>query len=227
MRQDYTDITVVLDRSGSMVSIREDMEGGFAEFLKEQKLQPGKCTLTLNQFDTVFENVYTGKDIRDVNSLTIAPRGGTALIDAIGRTINETGKRLEAMPEAERPFKVVVVIVTDGEENSSREFKSEDIKAMVALQESVYKWNFIYLGANQDAFSVAGNIGVSMGKAMNFTNDCAGEVFKNFSGKMTGIRSMSSGQYCQLSANNVSLYNDVDVIQLNEKVVDIDVVATS
>lgn len=219
MRQDYTDITVVLDRSGSMVSIREDMEGGFATFLKEQKLEPGKCTLTLNQFDTHFENVYTEKDVRDINSLTIQPRGGTALIDAIGTTINETGKRLAAMKEIDRPFKVVIVVITDGEENSSREFKSEQIKAMIEHQESVYKWNFIYLGANQDAFSVAGNIGVSMGKAMNFTNDNAGEVFKNFSGKMTQIRSMSSGAYCQMAANNVPLYNQVDEIQLNAAVV--------
>ncbi len=215
MQNNDTDITVVLDRSGSMSNIRVDMEGGFSEFLKEQKALPGKCTISLNQFDTQFETVYTGLDINDAPELRIAPRDWTALYDAIGKTINTLGDRLSKMPEASRPGKVIVVIVTDGGENASKEFSSQAVQKMIKHQESKYGWNFIYMGANQDAYGVAASIGVHRSKSSNYSNDNAKEVFKNFSGKVGAMRSMSHDQYSLVQSGAEALYNAKDEAQLN------------
>ena len=94
----YTDITMVLDRSGSMQSIKDDTIGGFDAFISEQGRLPGRCTVSLVQFDNVYEEVYTGRDLADVPGLTLVPRGSTAMLDAIGRAVNATGARLAAMP---------------------------------------------------------------------------------------------------------------------------------
>src|SRR5262245_2857992 len=103
----YCEIVVLLDRSGSMQSIAKDMEGGFDHFIKEQKLVPGDCKVSLYQFDTDYEAVYVGKPLAEVPRCELKARGSTALNDAFGRTINATGARLAAMPEHERPSKVV------------------------------------------------------------------------------------------------------------------------
>ena len=96
----YTDITMVLDRSGSMQSIKDDTVGGFDAFVDEQRRLPGRCTVSLVQFDNEYEEVYTGRDLAEVPSLTLVPRGSTAMLDAIGRAANATGVRLAAFPEA-------------------------------------------------------------------------------------------------------------------------------
>jgi hypothetical protein len=119
-----TDITVLLDRSGSMESIRNDMVGAMNAFLDAQRALPGRTTFTLATFDTRYEVVRKAADLADVPPLTAAdlvPRGGTALLDSMARCIRETGDRLGAIPEAARPGKVLFAIVTDGEENASRE----------------------------------------------------------------------------------------------------------
>lgn len=160
MRNDLTDVTLVIDRSGSMLTCREDAEGGVNSFIDEQKKQPGECLFSLVQFDTEYEFVYRGCSIQSVERYTLKPRGCTALLDAVGRAVNETGARLEAMSENERPGLVVFVIVTDGQENSSHEFTKQQVKDMVQLQQDSYKWQFLFLGANQDAFAEAGGIGI-------------------------------------------------------------------
>src|SRR5262249_34920935 len=152
MRKDLTDITVVVDRSGSMAACQSDAEGGLNTFINEQKRLPGESLFTLVQFDTEYEFVHKGIPIRDVPPYHLVPRGSTALLDAVGRAIIETGERLRNMKEADRPGLVVFVILTDGQENSSREFQLAKIKEMVQHQQDVYKWQFTYLGANQDAF---------------------------------------------------------------------------
>ena len=161
MRTDLTDITMVIDRSGSMQSIQSDAEGGINSFIEQQKQEPGEANVTLVQFDSEYEFVHSGVPIRQVPAFRLVPRGSTALLDAVGRAINETGARLAAMDEAQRPGLVVFVIVTDGEENSSREFTRDQIRKMVEHQQSAYKWQFTFLAANQDAFAAGGSMGIA------------------------------------------------------------------
>lgn len=168
MRDDLTDITLVIDRSGSMESIRSDAEGGVNTFIAEQTKQQGECRITLVQFDTEYEFLQRGVNAAECPPYQLVPRGSTALLDAVGRAINETGARLADLPEAERPGLVVFVITTDGEENSSKEFTREQVKKMIAHQRDVYKWQFTFLAANPEAFAEAGGMGIAADQAAQF-----------------------------------------------------------
>src|SRR5262249_11881777 len=168
MRQDLTDLTVVLDRSGSMHTCRSDAEGGLNSFIAKQKELPGECTFTLVQFDTVYEFVHKAIPLGTVPHCTLEPRSNTALLEAVGRAIVETGERLRAMPESERAALVVCVILTDGQENSSQEYTKARVREMIEHQQNVYKWQFIYLGANQDAFAEARGIGIQLAGAAGY-----------------------------------------------------------
>lgn len=161
MRDDLTDITMVVDRSGSMGTIRTDAEGGINSFIEQQKQEPGEALLTLVQFNTKYEFVHSGAPIKQVPAFKLQPSGTTALLDAVGRAVNETGARLAAMDESQRPGLVVVVIVTDGHENASREFDRAQIRQMIEHQQSVYNWQFTFLAANQDAFAEGQSLGIS------------------------------------------------------------------
>lgn len=178
MKNDYTHISMVLDRSGSMQSIAADTIGGFNKFLHEQKLVPGQCTVALVQFDSQsIDTLYHGVPIAavaDLTSRSFVPRGGTPLFDAIGQTINATGKFLKDKPDNERPAKVVFVIITDGEENASREFTREKVFEMIRHQRDAYKWEFVFLGANQDAMAVGQSIGVAAANNITFAANSVG-----------------------------------------------------
>lgn len=199
--KDETYIAVLLDRSGSMQSIKQDTIGGFNQFISEQKNAGDNATLTLVQFDTgSIDVVHESKPIKDVPDLTDAtyqPRGGTPLLDALGQTIHSTGKALSAIPEASRPDKVVFVIITDGQENSSVEHSKASVKQMIEHQSSMYKWQFVYLGANQDAFAEAGSLGIPMAAAANYVADSAGEAFAVASANVGSYR--YSGQSADLN----------------------------
>ncbi len=166
-----TEIVLVVDRSGSMSSIKNDIEGGFKTFLDEQKKLPGEAYVTYYQFDSIFEKLFEKKSIASVDGIKIDPRGGTALVDATAKAINEVGARLAATAEADRPETVVFVILTDGEENSSREFSVSKMKEMVEHQKTKYNWKFIFLGANFDALAAGAGYGFSKGTTLNFTTD--------------------------------------------------------
>ncbi|MFN7771655.1 MAG: VWA domain-containing protein [Planctomycetota bacterium] len=168
MRADLTDITLVVDRSGSMAAIREDAEGGVNTLIAEQAKQPGECLITLVQFDQKYEFVQRGISARQCPPYKLRPRGMTALLDAVGRAINETGARLAALPESDRPGLVVFVISTDGQENASREFTREQVKQMIAHQQTVYNWQFTFLAANAEAFAEAGGMGIATEHAAQF-----------------------------------------------------------
>lgn len=192
-KTNYSDITVVLDRSGSMKSIADDTIGGMNRFVDDQKKQPGEATYSLFQFDDIYEPVHRGIPLATVPPLTqetFVPRGWTALLDAIGRSINEAGSRFEAMPEHERPSVVIFVIMTDGMENYSKEFTRDKIASMISHQRDVYGWNFIFLGANQDAIAVAGEIGIASAMAMNYAANAGGvrEVLQKTSGGIGLLR---------------------------------------
>ena len=169
MKNDDTDITLVVDRSGSMHAIQKDAEGGVNAFIQQQAQEPGTATVTLVQFDTEYEFLHRGTPIDQVPHYSLQPRGATALLDALGRAINETGTRLANMEASERPGLVLFVVVTDGLENSSREFTKEQVKEMIEHQETKYSWHFTYLGANQDAFAEGGGMGFSSGATSNFS----------------------------------------------------------
>lgn len=200
MKQGYTHISFVLDRSGSMSTIKPDTIGGFNEFLKAQKETPGQASMTLVQFDTEYEVLQSMTDIQSVPPLTsdtFVPRGSTALLDAIGRTINETGKRLGDMPDADRPEKVLFVILTDGLENSSREFSNNRINDMITHQRDKYGWQFVYLGANQDAIATAAKMGIQPQSAMTYTATAEGaaNTFGALSRQTTSYRSAGTKDF--------------------------------
>ena len=184
----YTDITMVLDRSGSMQSIKDDTIGGFDAFISEQRRLPGRCTVSLVQFDNLYEEVYTGRDLADVPSLTLVPRGSTAMLDAIGRAVNATGARLAAMPEDERPATVIVGIMTDGLENASREFTYPMVKALIEQQEQVYGWTFMYMGANQDAIEVGASLGVARDRSLTYAGPKVAAAMGAYSASVGTIR---------------------------------------
>lgn len=156
---EHTEIIIILDRSGSMSSIKDDMEGGINTFIKAQKKEPGECSVTFTQFDDVYEIVFSGKPLAEVPEIEIVPRGWTALLDAVGRTINEVVKRQKDTLEAERPKRTLCIIITDGQENRSQEFKLEDVKKLIEEQRTK-DWEFVYFGANQDAFAEGQNLGI-------------------------------------------------------------------
>ncbi|MEO8260853.1 MAG: vWA domain-containing protein [Acidobacteriota bacterium] len=172
-----TDVTVILDRSGSMETIASDVIGGFNQFLTDQQRQDGDCRLTLVQFDDRYEVVYLARPIAGASRLTaetFEPRGSTALLDGIGRTIDETGARLAAMPEPERPDRVLLVIITDGAENASVVYTRERVFGLISSQRDVYGWSFLFLAANQDAIAEAATVGIGAQQSMNFAATGAG-----------------------------------------------------
>ncbi|MBL8814443.1 MAG: VWA domain-containing protein [Planctomyces sp.] len=188
MRRDLTDITLVIDRSGSMQSIKSDAEGGINAFIEQQKQEPREANVTLVQFDNKYEFVHSGVPIRQVPPFKLVPRGSTALLDAVGRAINETGARLGALDESQRPGLVVFVIVTDGEENSSHEFSREQIREMVEHQQSVYNWRFTFLAANQDAFAAGGSMGIDLKGIAEFSPRKVKAVFSRTSDVIARMR---------------------------------------
>lgn len=169
-----TEVILVLDRSGSMGSIKKDMEGGFKTWLDAQKKLPGECRVTLAQFDTVYEVVYENRLIQDIENIIIDPRGGTAYIDAACKTIDDVGRRLSNTPDSDKPAQVVMIIITDGQENSSREFTADQLKEKVKHQEEKYNWKFVFLGANLDMVATASSYGGSLSNSANFVASAAG-----------------------------------------------------
>lgn len=162
-----TEIIAVIDRSGSMHSIVNDAIGGFNKFLEDQKKVEGEARMSLVLFDNLNEFPYTGTPLAEVKPLdhsTFVPRGGTALYDALGMTINQHRERIIKEGWAK---KVIVCILTDGEENSSKEYKRQDIHKLITEAEK-FGWEFIFLAAGQDAFAVGGGIGIRSVNIANF-----------------------------------------------------------
>ncbi|QGJ92729.1 hypothetical protein QDA04_gp59 [Microbacterium phage Megan] len=161
-------IAIVADRSGSMASIAADMNGGIASLLAEQAKGPGAVVVDIWTFDSVVEHPFDWVRPDDVKADIILPRGSTALNDATGTAIVSIGERLASMPEDERPAKVIVVVVTDGMENASREYTLEQVRALVQEQTDRWGWEFIYLAANVDAFATGAGYGFAAGSTMSY-----------------------------------------------------------
>ncbi len=195
MKENYTHITVILDRSGSMESIRDDVVGGFNAFLKEQQRTEGMATLTLVQFDTAapYEVVHSFTLVQAVKPLTVEtymPRGGTPLLDALGRGINETDATLSLMREENRPARVVFVIVTDGMENASREFTRNQVARMIAEKQEVAGWQVVFLSADLSAVAEAEGMNVLRKQSLAFDKTAAGSraAFSSVSSNVARMR---------------------------------------
>ena len=179
MKSDYTHISVILDRSGSMESIRDDIIGGFNAFVQEQQQQPGTATLTLVQFDAQdpYEIVHQFKHIQAIPTLTretYVPRSGTPLLDALGRGINDLESTIAGMGKEESPSKVVVVIITDGQENSSLEFRKDQIVKMIKERSDKDDWQFLFLSADLAAIGDAMSYGIRADAALLFDKSRVG-----------------------------------------------------
>ena len=188
-----THLYFLLDRSGSMQTIVDDTVGGFDAFIAEQRKSPGDCRVTLAQFDDHYEEVYADRPIADVPSLVLQPRGTTALLDSIGRLVIDAGKRLEALPEDQRPGTVVVGIMTDGMENASREWTHPQIKQLIEKQTRDYQWQFLYLGADQDAIEVGMSIGVGAGHAVTYGRGKVKQAMAATAANVTRYREARAG----------------------------------
>ena len=198
MNPHLTEIAYILDRSGSMQSMQEPAVAAFNDFIKIQLDVPGDARLTLVQFDDAYEVPIASTPIQEVPQLTAAtytPRGSTALLDAIGRTVIETDRRITALPEAEKPGKVILTIFTDGQENASREYTATHISDLIRLYRDTKGWEFLFLAANQDAIANAAAMNMDTHSSANVMYSLAGvkSTGSAMSRKVRASRMKSSG----------------------------------
>jgi hypothetical protein len=187
-RPDLTHIYFLLDRSGSMQSIKTDTEGGFAAFVEEQRATPGSCRVTLAQFNEGYDVVYAGVPVADIPPLVLRPAGRTALLDAMGRLITDAGSELAALPEQDRPGTVIVAVMTDGHENASQEWSYSAIRSLVEQQTTAYSWQFLYMGADQDAIEVGSRLGVGRDHSVTYGRGKTKEALSSAAGKVSSYR---------------------------------------
>lgn len=176
-------IVCILDRSGSMSSLASDTIGGYNSFIERQKKEAGKAEVTTVLFDDQYEKITDAVDLQTVGELTSAQyyaRGSTALLDAVGRTIMDTAGKMERENICPARRRVIVMIMTDGYENASKEYSKADVKALIEKTTNDYKWNYIFMGANIDSAAEASSIGISRRHAANYSADSAG-VKESFS----------------------------------------------
>jgi uncharacterized protein YegL len=192
MESYYTAIAFVVDRSGSMYSVLEDTKGSIENLIETQKKVEGKASLTRAQFDHQYEVIHDFTDLKEVDVKAFTkqyqPRGSTALVDAIGRTIITMSDKIEKMEDAAKPTKVIVAIVTDGLENASHEFTTEKVKKLVEEQQAL-GWDFIFLGADLNTIQTAQTYGFSPKGSAYYENSNISEAMKVVSTQMTNARS--------------------------------------
>ena len=197
MKQNYTHIALLLDCSGSMEQIAEDTKKGYNKFIKDQKELSGDCTVTLVHFNSYnYYNLrYDFMALKSVKRMTEYDCNGcTPLLMAMNKLIDETGKSLAAMREEDRPERVLVVIMTDGEENSSVGVTWEEVAAKIKHQEEVYSWKVVYLGANQDAIAVGDKVNIAKNSTLDFSSTSVGTkcAFDAISTGATAYRSCAN-----------------------------------
>lgn len=218
MKKDYTKIIFLVDRSGSMSKIASDIIGGYNRYIEDQKaLKHGTCDVSFYQFDTEFDTVYENVNINEVKELTdktFVPRGSTALLDAVGQTVDSVGKHLASLAENERPEKVLFVIITDGEENSSTKFTTEQIKNKIVHQTDVYKWQFVYIGANQDAWNVGSSLGIGGAASLTYAATKLGStmMFNSLSDNSRIYRTSNVTGSFSFNVNDINAQKSAGVI---------------
>lgn len=179
MKKNLTELVFILDRSGSMSGLESDTIGGYNAMLQKQKKEPGEAIITTVLFDDKYELLHDRINLRGIEPITDKEyyvRGSTALLDAVGKTINKIGNVQKHTAEEEHAEHVMFVITTDGMENASREFTYEKVRQMIEQQKSKYGWEFLFLGANIDAISTAERFGISKDRATNYNADSEGTL---------------------------------------------------
>lgn len=177
MKKNLTELVFILDRSGSMSGLESDTIGGYNSMLEQQRKLKGECVITTVLFDNCYELLHDRIDIRAVAPITEKEYfvgGSTALLDAIGKTIHKIDTAQKNTSDAYRAEKVMFVIITDGYENSSREYSSQKVKSMIEHKKGKYGWEFIFLGANIDAVETAGRFGINADRAVDYVPDGEG-----------------------------------------------------
>lgn len=172
-----TELVFILDRSGSMGGLETDTIGGFNSMLVQQKALAGECRVTTVLFDDRYELLHDRIDLRAVSPISTKEywvRGSTALLDAIGKTIDKVGNIQKYTAKPYQAEKVMVVIITDGMENASVKFGADQVRRMIERQKSKYGWEFIFLGANIDAVETSRNLGIHPDYAAEYLADQAG-----------------------------------------------------
>jgi len=177
MKKDLIELVFILDKSGSMSGLESDTIGGYNALIKKQKEESGEAIVTTVLFDDNYELLHDRINVKGIRPLTEKEYfvcGCTALLDAIGKTINKIENVQRNTNEEQRAEKVMLVITTDGMENASKEYNYEKIKKMVEWQKEKYGWEFIFIGANIDAISTAAKFGISRDRAANYNADSEG-----------------------------------------------------
>lgn len=197
MKKGLTELVFILDKSGSMSGLESDTIGGYNSMLTKQQAVAGECHITTVLFDNNYELLHDRIDIKAVGTITekeYQVGGSTALLDAIGMTINKIGNAQKHTAEDYRAEKVMFVIITDGEENSSREYSAEKIKMQIERQKTQYGWEFIFLGANIDAVQTAGHFGIAPDRAIDYLADSEGTQlnFKVMANAVTAFREVGT-----------------------------------
>lgn len=175
--KNLTEMVFILDRSGSMSGLENDTIGGYNSLLEKQRKEVGEAAVTTVLFDDRYEMLHDHAAIGKVKNITNSEyfaRGMTALLDAIGKTISHVGNRHKHALDSEVPHKTIVVIITDGYENASREYSLPQVKMMIERQKEKYGWEFLFLGANIDAVSTAASFGISSDRAVTYKADSEG-----------------------------------------------------
>lgn len=194
MKKDYCHITLLIDRSGSMESMKADTIKGVNGFINEQRTTPGDCTLTLVQFDEMqsHEVIYDMLPLSAIGRFgeTYNPRYRTPLYDAMGKAIKETGRKLSAMREEDRPDKVVMVVQTDGLENASVKYTQAAIRKLVEHQTTKWNWQFVFMGANINTEAQAQSFSVPMDFAADYVPVKAMQAYMV---SATNVRSYRTG----------------------------------
>jgi len=177
MKANTTELVFILDRSGSMAGLEGDTIGGFNSVLKKQKEEEGAAFVTTVLFDDRYELLHDRVNIREMNPMTEREyfvMGSTALLDAVGKTISRVGNAQRHALPGNRADKVLVVIITDGMENASREYSRRRVREMIDRQKQKYGWEFLFLGANIDAVATAAEFGIDRDRASNYHADSRG-----------------------------------------------------
>ncbi|WP_062072522.1 vWA domain-containing protein [Demequina sediminicola] len=194
----YTALLLIIDRSGSMMGIRDDMLGGLTRLVDAQAAEPGRLTIDVVQFDDEIEHTHHFCSPEDL-ALTLEPRGTTALWDAVGRGMADFGQALAALSEDHRPQNVQVVVITDGMENASVEYTGAALNKAITRQREDYSWNFTFLGANQDAIATARDMGISAEHALTYatTDGAVAAASDALSHHISAVRAGDVGGFSQ------------------------------